>query len=268
MRSFTFSDPAWIGLIGGGSVAGSTSFSFVGTSLAQGWTVPAGVTQVTAKLWGSAGSGRMNSIGGFGGFCTGTFAVTAGQVMEVRVGFGGGRGAGSGDGGGYAWVSYPSGSPTSWLIAAGGGGAGSGASNAIVNGGAGGVVGVSGNSLTAIFSFGGSGALAFAAGAGGVPDEAAHSGFYLAGGSGLYSSPGLDYNRGAGGGGGGLYGGGGGASYFIDAQGGGGGGGCNLVSGAIAGLSISTSGRVGFTDANWNGTAGSGAAGYVYLSYS
>lgn len=260
MRAFSYGDLGWMGLIGTArAFTGSTSFAFAGANISQGWTVPAGVTTATAKLWGSAGTGRFGARGGYGGFCTGTFPVSAGQVMEVRIGFGGGQGAGSGNGGGYSWISYPSGSVTQWLIAAGGGGAGSG-----ILGGDAGATGFAGSNFNSL-NQGGSGAHPLAGGEGGYPDPILHTGLLLVGGSGTYSA---NYGVGGGGGGAGIFGGGGGSSFFIDVRGGGGGGGANLVSGVTAGLFVNTSGLVGFSDSNWNGSAGSGTFGYVYLSYS
>ena len=64
----------------------------------QTWTVPAGVTSVTVKVWGaggqygSDGSGSGSSIpGGYGGYARGTLAVTPGQVLTIVVGGTGGR---------------------------------------------------------------------------------------------------------------------------------------------------------------------------------
>ena len=49
------------------------------------FTVPSGVSSITAKLWGAGGT-RFSHDGGGGGFTSGNIAVTAGQVLEIVVG--------------------------------------------------------------------------------------------------------------------------------------------------------------------------------------
>ncbi len=74
----------------------ATIFSYTGGD--QSYTVPAGVTSITVKMWGAGGGGgflggwTMGFSGGAGGFTQGTIAVTGGQVLTVIVG-GGGVGA-------------------------------------------------------------------------------------------------------------------------------------------------------------------------------
>lgn len=64
-------------------------FTTCGSSL---WTVPEGVTSVTADVFGAAGgsgsvmSGGTRGPGGAGGEALGTFAVTPGEVLQVNVG--------------------------------------------------------------------------------------------------------------------------------------------------------------------------------------
>jgi hypothetical protein len=59
-----------------------------GTAVANGtWTVPTGVTSLTASVWGSGGGGGAGgSNGGGGGFSRATIAVTPGETLEMRVG--------------------------------------------------------------------------------------------------------------------------------------------------------------------------------------
>ena len=59
-----------------------------GAGTAGTFTVPCGMTSMTAYLWGSGG-GSTGNAGGGGGFVTGNIAVTGGQVIEVTVGEGG-----------------------------------------------------------------------------------------------------------------------------------------------------------------------------------
>ena len=69
------------------------------------YTVPTGITAVTAHVWGGGGgTSSPNSRSGYGGYARGTIAVTATQSIHVGVGEGGGttpqtEGAGGGEGG-------------------------------------------------------------------------------------------------------------------------------------------------------------------------
>ncbi|PKN54013.1 MAG: hypothetical protein CVU56_28835, partial [Deltaproteobacteria bacterium HGW-Deltaproteobacteria-14] len=88
-------------------------FSYTGAN--QSFVVPAGVTSLTAKLWGAGGAGGGTtsdgvnfSVGGGGGFATATFAVTPGETLTIIVGGGGqftggvaAYGGGGGTGGTY-----------------------------------------------------------------------------------------------------------------------------------------------------------------------
>ena len=127
--------------------------STVGTNPTQGsatygaFTVPTGVTSVSAFVFG-AGGGRAaatNAGGAGGGFAKGTLGVTPGQALSIIVGEGGGTtcntasvGAapggvtpssptGSGNGGAASGIStspYPQTSQPTFMIVAGAGGAG------------------------------------------------------------------------------------------------------------------------------------------------
>ncbi len=274
MRNFTLFDPGFIGSVSSAGVTGMAVYSYVGL-FDQSFTIPAGSTRLTVKAWGDVGSGFAGSgfpnpnFGGYGGFVTGTFAVTAGQILGIRIGFGGG--SGNAPGGGYVSAFYPSGTPTILLVAGGGGGCGTGGAFGIgTTGGNAGAIGISGQS-----NLGGqNGGLGGTSTFGGAPNggntggaSRGTSGGYFVGGTG-----GIDaFNTGvfyAGGGGGGYYGGGGGGGGAGLVGGGAGGGGANFVSGAIAGLSINTGGLFGFTDPNWGASAGSGDRGRVVLIYS
>jgi trimeric autotransporter adhesin len=118
-----------LGLAGGALLAGAgsadaascpaataTSVTFCYTGAAQTWTVPAGVTQATFRLYGAngGGNGSDSGNGGHGAEVTGNLAVTPGTVLQVDVGqagqylgdtgtgnaFGGGGKGGSDAGGG------------------------------------------------------------------------------------------------------------------------------------------------------------------------
>jgi hypothetical protein len=141
--------------------------AFTATGAAQTWTVPAGVFQVYAKVWGAAGGGSnaegRQFPGGPGGYSGGAVSVSPGEVLTVIVGTGGpigqsgatawpngGRGGirGSynvGGGGGRAALQRADG--TELIVAGGGGGAGgtgSGLANSTEGGAGGGTTGANG----------------------------------------------------------------------------------------------------------------------------
>ena len=77
---------------------GSTTEQFNYVGEAYPWTVPAGVTSVTFKVYGAGGGGITTGgdigaltayDGGEGGFASGTYAVTPGQSFKIVVGEGG-----------------------------------------------------------------------------------------------------------------------------------------------------------------------------------
>lgn len=98
------------------------------------WTVPAGVTEITVRIWGAGGSGgsgtgtggssRSGAGGGGGGFTTTTIPVSEGQEFTIIVGQGGipggvaGATGGSGQSSSITRIS-PAGS---WSAAGGGAG--------------------------------------------------------------------------------------------------------------------------------------------------
>jgi hypothetical protein len=83
------------------NTASSTPTVLSYTGADQTYTVPAGVTTITVKLWGGGGGG--GSVGGWthgfdggaGGFSMGKMTVTPGQQLTVIVGGGGFAGSGA-----------------------------------------------------------------------------------------------------------------------------------------------------------------------------
>jgi hypothetical protein len=72
------------------------------------WTVPAGVTRIRVEAWGGGGGGSTNGSGAGGGYVTGIFDVSAGDV-SYTVGAGGiGGSALPGTNGGLSSVSFGS----------------------------------------------------------------------------------------------------------------------------------------------------------------
>ena len=241
----------------------------LGSGTSGTFTVPSGLTSVTAKVWGSGGGGGTSPIcnnirGGGGGFSSGTLAVTPGQTLHVSSGeggaymgpapnmvnafFGGGKYGGgiidnSGGGGGLSGIfssAIPgiSSAPQAIIVAGSGGGAGSDASG----GGGGGTTGIAGNTGTAQTnncSFYGGGGGSQAAGGQGAP-------FSNSGSAGPTSNPGPGSSGQSGGlydggdsgpgpqamgaGGSGFYGGGGGGGCTYNSIGGAGGGGSSYIS--------------------------------------
>ncbi|KKT91319.1 MAG: hypothetical protein UW91_C0034G0002 [Parcubacteria group bacterium GW2011_GWF2_45_11] len=210
--------------------ATSTTFNYTGGQ--QTYTVPAGVTKVTATLYGAQGGG---SGGGLGGLAVATFNVTPGNVLNIYVGGsgsidtggynGGGNSSGSGSGHGYGGGGASdvrlNGISTSdrVIVAAGGGGASF--QNNCGGGNGGGTVGNSGSCA------GGQGGTQTSGGNGSTVASPGSNGAFFQGGAasgGMY--PG-------GGGGGGYYGGGGGSGadlYNTSYYGGGGGGSGYIIS--------------------------------------
>jgi hypothetical protein len=152
--------------------ASPVQFTTCGSSL---WTVPAGVTSVTADVFGAAGgsgsalSGGTRGLGGGGGEAMGTFAVTPGEVLQINVacaggdanarspGLGGRGGNGDADGGnGVPGVDVPS-----FTATGGGGGAsdirqgGTALSDRVIVAGGGGGSGDAGTSGTGAAGGGG-----------------------------------------------------------------------------------------------------------------
>ncbi len=278
---------------------GATTSTFSYTGNDQSFTVPAGVTSLTVKLWGAGGAGggyhagiETGGKGGSGAFVTGTLAVTPGEILTLVVAgggnangsatYGGGAGAGlegAGSGGGRSAIRRA----LAEVVTAGGGGGGSTNQtdpiSANIPGGAGGLTtgssGADGTDYdnTGTRVGGGGGGTQASGGAGGAGaffgGNAGTAGSMLTGGSG-----GNVY--GGGGGGGYFGGGGGGGSSGLDSGGGGGGGSSFLAnltaSGGSAAGSADTPG--GTADADYvagigtGGVAnGNGGNGRIVLSY-
>ena len=210
------------------------------TNAPQTFTVPAGVTSITVRMWGAGGGGSCATTcgsGGSGAFVKGDLAVTPGQSYVIVVGGGGGAsstgssaatyGGGGigykygGSGGGYSGIFLTSLSFANAKAIAGGGGGGGFYSAATNGGGGGNTTGTSGGDRTATTFQGGRGATISAGGAAGAGTTVGTAGAQLQGGNG-----GNNATYGGGGGGGGYYGGGGGygsASTTNYSSGGGGG---------------------------------------------
>ena len=244
---------------GGTNLSGSTTF-----------TIPAGVSSITATLLGGHGMDAWNTDathtyavtpGGRGSSITATHTVVAGDVLTISTsqfgGFGGNGNcytANRGDGGGYAKLTITGGDQ---VVAGGGGGAGcSGATFATYLGataltmvaGAGGDAGlpaIDGGAVAVAATaggasstnYGGGGATVLAGGAGGAGLIAGAAGTSLNG----ANSPAGGSSSG-GGGGGGYFGGGSGSTGGWNPPAGGGGGGSSFASGfTVTAASLSTS---------------------------
>ena len=233
-------------------IAGQNVILFTGTSVPL--TVPTDGT-ITAYVYGAAGSGRVEAIGGGGGYITADFNVISGDVVYVKVGGKNGYNGGVVGGGGFSNVGLNS---IPYLLIAGGGGSSQLSNDTGGNGGGGG-------------GFTGGGG--YDGGGGGGTQSAGGSG----GGTG---APGTQFNGGAptgdgGGGGGGWYGGGAGDDT------GGGGGGSSYPDPSIFPSSILTNivtlgptfdgssagtGQLGYQSGVGDATTGSGN-GLVVLDY-
>ncbi len=282
----------------GGQQVYSKTYTTVG---ADTFVVPAGVTNVTVKMWGGGGgsaAGAASAAGGNGGGsgnATGIISVSAGETLNVYVGDGGGGGiysaGGSDAGGGGGGHTSIIRSSTPLIIAAGGGGGG-GARAALGGGGGDTTSGVTGTSVGN--GHGGGGGTASAGGTAGTGgNNNGSNGGSLLGGAGAdgRSSQGTDGSgasgglptggagglanvnttrAGAGGGGSGYYGGGGGgasSSTGTAAGGGGGGGSSYIAAGATAPSSTAGSGTTpGNSSDSVRGTAGDGATGAAALT--
>src|SRR3989339_902678 len=120
------------------SQSSSTVYTVTGS---QTFSVPFGLSSLTAKAWGAGGGGGGGGSAGFGGngagsgFAGGTFSVFSGESLSVHIGGGGGGGRASlggtsgsgGGGGGRTGIARG----TSPLIVAAAGGGGGGGDNSI-----------------------------------------------------------------------------------------------------------------------------------------
>jgi len=248
------------------------------------FTVPSGVTQVSAVCIGGGGgaSGSPGTSlfsgggGGGGGLAYGTFTVTPGESLNISTGPGGTNASGTNPGGDGASSSISSGAQT--LLSAGGGGGG-------INGGPGntssGTGGTSGNVSGSEKDGGGDGGIGGSSnnnnGGGGGGGAGGYNGN---GGNGGIGNGGVGGggNGGGGGGGGGQSApgtqnnGGGGVGYSGEGSSGSGGsvnnpgtGGSGGVSGGYAGVGGSYGGGGGGAEDDTNGVGGSGGPGVVRI---
>ena len=210
--------------------------------------------RLKAYLWGQGGTLR----GGQGGYSYGTFNLSQGDALHIRLNYGGGNhgtesGSGvgaSGDGGGLAGIFSSStiNQSNARLIAGGGGGGANpvGGSGSVNGGGGGGPSGSGGDNSpdTQRGSTGGGGGTQSGGGGGG--GHGGSSGGALQGGRGGDGTGSQPNYAGGGGGGGGYYGGGGGGGGNDDGQasrsasGGGGGSGyvhSSVINGFTGGFS-------------------------------
>ena len=126
------------------SGAGPNAYTYTGSS--QTFSVPSGLTSLTAYVWGGGGSGGGGSAGrsgGSGGYAKAVINVSSLSALYLVVADGGSTGTGdyNGAGGGYSGIfdSNSAGHGDAVLIAgAGGGGSGASGSQAGVGGGGGG----------------------------------------------------------------------------------------------------------------------------------
>lgn len=232
---------------------GSTIFNYTGAT--QTYTVPSGLSVVTAILRGAAGGTGGNDRGGYGLILTITIPVVGGQVLNLTVpgagqhqvaagsqanggwpnGAKGGTGGGNVNGAGGGGSALITSGATYYCYAAGGGGGGAHS----WNGGEGGQGGDAGwtsggngmrgrnlvNGDMSYVGFGGYGATQAGPGAGG--SGSAQPGSGENGGSG--GANGGSYGGSGGGGGGGYYGGGGGGGGTTYGGGSGGGAGSSWI---------------------------------------
>jgi len=280
-------------------VSGVCTVSFAYTGTPEDWTVPSGVTSITAAVAAGSGGHATNAVGlfagdegagGFGGAVRATLPVHEGDTFHVVVGGAGEDGVTSGStaaggyGGGGSGGKTTAGSPyggggggggsflfdaESLSIAAGGGGGAGVANIRPVRGGNGGMdsAGSPGGAPSGMSSyiFSGGGATTSGPGAGAIS--------YMAGASGSSfpaSSPSTFGRGGAGGDNGGIFaslssgaGGGGGGFY------GGGGGGTdgNIKGGQEVGAGGGGSGFVAATATDVRALGGNSGNGSIVITY-
>ena len=262
------------------------TFSYTGNS--QTWTKPAGVTSITAYMWGGGGGfgNPGGNVGGAGGYTTGIIDVSSVSSLAMVVGQGGAShdqnfntGNGNGCGGGVTGIftSWSTGNVTTshnnCILAAG---AGAGGGNGNTGGGQGGGTtggksspGVQGNaggqSQGGTYTQDGGGSCTSGSNCsgntlrGGVAcggaERAGKSGWPNEQWGGIWAAGAGGNGCNAGGGGGGYYGGAGGGP---NPNGGAGGGGSGYIGGTgtcpVTGGTTSRSGATGVTPSN-NGSS-------------
>ena len=237
-----------------GSLAFSqTTFNYTGGM--QTFTAPT-TGNYQFDCWGAQGGSGLNTIGGYGGFASGTYSLTAGQTINIFVGGQGGSYAGpigwngggqggidtagqhGGSGGGASDIRIAGTSFGNRIIVAGGG-AGGGRDDS--TGAGGGLIGTASSDSYGV-GFGGTGGTQTSGGIAYITSRGATNGTLGIGGDGSTNF----YSAGGGGGGGGYFGGGGGTSTVDHGSGfsSGGGGGSSYIDG-VTGSSTSTGVQAG-----------------------
>lgn len=260
------------------TVKAPVTVTYNGIGADQTFSVPTGLSKLTAKMWG-AGGGNSNGAGGAGGFASGIISTTGlSSTFIVVVGaggsaygpnnsggnwspYGGGGNAAaigfSAQGGGLSGIFNSSKSQGNSLLIAGGGGGGGW--DSAPGGAGGGTTGGNGSGNNS-----GSGGTQSAGGSNPISGA---NGSALQGGS----APSSGDSGGGGGGGGGYWGGGGGYNGDSPAGNSGGGGGSGyyhptyVSSPTLTGGSGTTPGNSGDSDRNGKGAAAT--AGLVIISY-
>jgi hypothetical protein len=218
------------------------------------WTVPVGVSSISAVAIGGGGGGRDSGNGGAGGaggaLAYGTIVVTSGETLYLTIGTGGQSGSTSGSSGGVTAIRRGSHGGTNLLVAAGGGGAASAGSTATSSTGGSGSInncvpgttcfaGGSGGNASSSSSTGGGGGAGGYSGAGGNGGLNGAAGASSTGGGGGGGGGGSSSNGSGGGGGVGLLGAGGngsgGGGGVLGTGGGGGSGGTKGGNGTNSG---------------------------------
>lgn len=252
------------------------------------WTVPAGVTSATFKVWGAGGvSGSADSDGdwaggGSGGYVEFTLAVSESQEFTVVIGAGGT--ASPNDGGGLTGVHNGNGfaSESDVYGIAGAGGA-AGGPNTLISSGRGGLGGGAGKAGGEGQSSGGQGGNPGTSSVGTGGAGTSSNGANGSGNSGgAPTSPSTD-GGGGGGGGDGRKGGGAGGVDTAASGGGGGGGGSNFITGSATdttdldgnnggnnagGAAVVPTDRPAGTGAGGQSEGGAGQRGAIVVVYS
>ena len=252
------------------------------------FTVPAGVTSITVKVWGAGGGGggadaANGGAGGGGGYAYAVISVTPEEVLDIVIGGGGPGGVvsgsgngGAGGGGGPPVAGGGAGAGATATMGGGGGGGGYAAviriGTLLVIGAGGGGGGGGGNTGSEVGGVGGAGGGSTGDNGGlGAALSVATGGTQSAGGSGGTGDTGGDGEdgglnfggdgssiggtNGGGGGGSGRYGGGGGGG---DDDGAGGGGGGSSLGDVLVGGSGTSAGNN--SDPDYADSAGQGGA--------
>jgi hypothetical protein len=260
-----------------GTPQGQQVFTANGT-----FTVPAGVTQVSAVVVGGGGGGgdataddEPGAGGGGGGLSYGTFTVTSGESLTVTVGAGGNNGGTGGTGGTTSIARGAttllsggggSGGSSTDGVSAGGGNGGSSGGTERDGGGTGGNGGSTSDSTTG--AGGGGGAAGYSGNGGAGSNRGANNATAGAGGGGGGGGGGTSSLAGGGGGGVGLLG--EGTNGAAATNGTGGGGGSNGDNGTTTTNSVGGSGGLyggGGAGGRNDNNGGDGAAGAARIIY-